>query len=64
MSIGILLLEVREDVGIRAGVIAEPVEVVNPHVAEHLHEVLHLLGHRRLRPLSVSHRGRRSEGDV
>ena len=47
ISVRVLLSEVREDLGIGATIVAEPVVIVDPFIAEHLHLVLHLLRHRR-----------------
>lgn len=40
----ILCLEVGEDLGIGAGVVAQPIVVVDAYVAEELHLVWNLLG--------------------
>lgn len=50
-AIGILILrlQVIENLNIRARIVAEPVVVVDPRVAEELHHVPHLLRYRRLR---------------
>lgn len=50
IRVHVLGLEMVDDLRIRAGVVAEPVVVVAPHVAEELHVMLYLLGDGRLRP--------------
>ena len=47
IGVRVLFLEMREDLGIRARVVAKPVVIVDPNVSEHLHLMLHLLRHRR-----------------
>lgn len=63
IGIGVFLLEIRDNVGIFARVVAKPVVVVDANVAEHVHVVLHLVRHRRGRwRLRVHSEGREQQG--
>lgn len=46
ISVSVFLVEIREDLWVRARVVAEPVVVVHSNVPEHLHFVPHFLRRR------------------
>ena len=64
IGVGVLIAKVGKNFGIGTRIVADPVVVVDPDVAEHLHFVLHLLRRRRSCGAAPGHGRRAGERKV